>query len=86
MTKKDLIYTLLRSEKNILEDNYMKYINVTTDNELKDKINRVRILVTILGNALTKEEKRSLEKNYTKQKVQEENHKENESLLILLIY
>ena len=66
----------------------MKYINVTTDNELKDKINRVRILVTILGNVLTKEEKRSLEKNYTKQKVQEdaENHKENESLLILLIY
>ena len=26
MSKEDLIYTLLRSEKNILEDNYMKYM------------------------------------------------------------
>ena len=39
MTKKDLIYTLLRSEKNVLEDNYMKYINLSTDDELKEKTN-----------------------------------------------
>ena len=58
MTKKDLIYTLLRSEKNNLEDSYMKYINITTDNELKDKINQIRISATKLGNALSKKEKK----------------------------
>ena len=29
--KEDLIYTLLRSEKHLLEDNYVKYINNNTD-------------------------------------------------------
>ena len=36
-SKEDLIYTLLRSEKNHLEDNNMKYINSTTDNDQKSK-------------------------------------------------
>ena len=58
MTKKDLIYTLLRSEKNVLEDNYMKYINVCTNDELKEKINQIRILLTKLRNTLTDEEKK----------------------------
>ena len=53
MTKKDLIYTLLRSEKNALEDNYMKYVNVTTEDELKEKIN----LITKIRSTLTNKEK-----------------------------
>ena len=52
MTKKDLIYTLLRSE-----DNYMKYTNTSTDDELKEKINQIRILLTKLRNTLTNEKK-----------------------------
>ena len=46
MSKEDLIYTLLRSEKIILEDNYMKYINNNTDNELHARINSIRIAAT----------------------------------------
>ena len=37
LSKEVLIYTLLRSQKNHLEDNNMKYINSTTDNDQKSK-------------------------------------------------
>ena len=57
MSKEDLIYTLLRSEKIILEDNYMKYINNNTDNELRARINSIRIAATKLGNILINEER-----------------------------
>ena len=33
LTKEDLIYTLLRSEKYLLENNYDKYININPDND-----------------------------------------------------
>ena len=58
MSKEDLIYTLLRSEKIILEDNYMKYINNNTDNELHARINSIRIAATKLGNILINEERK----------------------------
>ena len=57
MSKEDLIYTLLRSEKIILEDNYMKYINNNTDNELHARINSIRIAATKLSNILINEER-----------------------------
>ena len=57
MSKEDLIYTLLRSEKIILEDNYMKYINSNTDNELHARINSIRIAATKLSNILINEER-----------------------------
>ena len=57
MSKEDLIYTLLRSEKIILDDNYMKYINNNTDNELHARINSIRIAATKLSNILINEER-----------------------------
>ena len=66
MSKEDLIYTLLRSEKNILEDNYMKYINNNTDNELHAKINNARVMASKLGNILTKEERNVIRKELYK--------------------
>ena len=57
MSKEDLIYTLLRSEKIILEDNYMKYINNNTDNELHARISSIRIAATKLSNILINEER-----------------------------
>ena len=62
MSKEDLIYTLLRPEKNILEDNYMKYINNNTDNELHARINNARVMASKLGNILTKEERNFIRK------------------------
>ena len=38
MSKEDLIYTLSRSKKNLLENNYMKYINNATGNEMHTRI------------------------------------------------
>ena len=66
MTKKDLIYTLLRSE-----DNYMKYINTSTDDELKEKINQIRILLTKLCNTLTNEKKNIIRDELYKKENQE---------------
>ena len=66
MSKEDLIYTLLRPEKNILEDNYMKYINNNTDNELHARINNARVMASKLGNILTKEERHFIRKELYK--------------------
>ena len=66
MSKEDLIYTLLRPEKNILEDNYMKYINNNTDNELHARINNARVMASKLGNILTKEERNFIRKELYK--------------------
>ena len=49
LAKEDLIYTLLRSEKNIYEDNYEKYISNNTINELRSRINVIRMLLARLG-------------------------------------
>ena len=38
LSKEDLIYTLSRSKKNLLENNYMKYINNATGNEMHTRI------------------------------------------------
>ena len=49
LSREDLIYTLLRSESNLVESNYMKYINNVTDNEIKAKINNIRLTLAGLG-------------------------------------
>ena len=46
--KRELIHTLLKSESNLVESNYMKYITVT-DNEIKAKINNIRLTLAGLG-------------------------------------
>ena len=56
MSKEDLIYTLSKSKKNILENNYMKYINNAKGNEMHTRINN-RITVAKLGNILIKRKK-----------------------------
>ena len=59
LSKEDLLYTLLRSEKNHLEDNYMKNIQTMTK---KAKINIIRILAPKLSNSLAKEERNVIRK------------------------
>ena len=58
LSKEDLIYTLLRSEKNTQEDNYLMYINNVTDSELHQRINNIRILAAKVGKLLTNETKK----------------------------
>ena len=54
LSKEDLIYTLLRSESDLVESNYEKYINNNTNDEIKSKINNIRIILARLGNIITK--------------------------------
>ena len=57
LSKEDPIYTLLKSEKNLLEDNYMNYINIVTDDRIKGKINNIRLALIKLGNILTENDR-----------------------------
>ena len=75
LAKEDLIHTLLRSGKNLLEDNYIKYIGNNIDDEIKGKINNIRIVLARLENIIPKKDKNKFrkelyelekEKKYTK--------------------
>ena len=70
LTKEDLIITLLKSESNPVETNYMKYFNNSTsddtyDYKIKSKIDGIRIILR-LGNVVTKNEKKLKEKKLKK--------------------
>ena len=54
LSKEDLIYTLLRSESDLVESNYEKYINNNTNDQIKSEINNIRIILARLGNIITK--------------------------------
>ena len=62
LSREDLIYTILRSENNLVESNYMKYINNNTDDKIKAKINNIRIILSRLGNIVTKNNRNKIRK------------------------
>ena len=66
LAKEDLIYTLLRSEKNLYEDNYEKYISNNTTNELRSRINNIGIVLARLGNVITKKDRDQIRKELHK--------------------
>ena len=62
LSREDLIHTILRSESNLVESNYMKYINNNTDDKIKAKINNIRIILSRLGNIVTKNNRNKIRK------------------------
>ena len=66
LAKQDLIYILLRSEKNLFEDNYEKYISNNTTNKLRSRINNIKIVLARLGNIITKNERDKIRKELYK--------------------
>ena len=67
LTKEDLIITLLKSESNPAERNYMKYFNNSTsddtyDDKIKSKVNDIRIILSRLGNIVTKKYRKEIKK------------------------
>ena len=67
LTKEDLIISLLKSESNPVERNYMKCFNNSTsddtyDDKIKDKINDIRIILSRLGNIVTKNDRNKTKK------------------------
>ena len=59
LTKENLIFSLLKSESNPLERNYIKYFNNSTSDEIKCKINDI----SRLGNILTKNDRKKIKKD-----------------------
>ena len=66
LAKQDLIYILLRSEKNLFEDNYEKYISNNTTNKLRSRINNIKIVLARLGNIITRNERDKIRKELYK--------------------
>ena len=53
---------MLRTETNTKENNYLKLLNNKANTKIKEKINKIRILLTKLGNIVTTEESNSIRK------------------------
>ena len=66
LAKEDLIYTLLRSESNLVEINYEKYITINTNDEIKGKIIKIRIVLARLRNIITKNVRKKIKKDLYK--------------------
>ena len=67
LAKEDLNISLLKSESNPAERNYMKYFNNSTsddtyDDKIKDKINDIRMILSRLGNILIKNDRKKIKK------------------------
>ena len=67
LTKEDLIISLLKSESNPTERNYMKYFSNSTsddtyDDEIKSKTNYIRLILSRLGNIVTKKDRKKTKK------------------------
>ena len=62
LTKENLIFSLLKSESNPLERNYMRYFNNSTIDEIKGTINDIRLILSRLGNMLTKNDRKKIKK------------------------
>ena len=67
LTKEDLIISLLKSESDPVESYYMKYFNNTTsddtyDDKIKDKMNDIGIILSRLGNIVTKNDRKKIKK------------------------
>ena len=63
LTKEDLIFSLLKSESNPAEQNYMKYFNNSINDEIKSKINDIRLILSRLGNTRTKNDRKEIKKD-----------------------
>ena len=55
LSREDLMYMLLRSESDLVESSYEKYISSNTNDEIKSKINNIKIIIARLGNTITKD-------------------------------
>ena len=62
LNKKTLIYTLIRSEVSHKENQYLKYLNNNSDNEIFNKINDIRIQFVVVSSYLKKHELNQIRK------------------------
>ena len=98
LTKEDLIITLLKSASSDAERNYMKHFNNNTDDDdddddddtydgkIKGQISDIRMILSRLGNTVTKMMERKLNKSFMKQKKRKtfQIEKKKRNMIILL--
>ena len=62
LTREGLIFGFLKLENNLAECNYMEYFNNSTNDEIKSKINDIRLILSRLGNRVTKIDRKKIKK------------------------
>ena len=62
LTKEDLIFSLLKSESNPAERNHTEYFNNSTNDKTKGKIKYVRLILSRLGDIITKNDRKKIKK------------------------
>ena len=60
ITKDELYYTLIRSEKTPQEESYLKYSNISTNNDIHSRINHIKVLTSTLSNKITNIERTNI--------------------------
>ena len=80
LTKEDLIISLLKSESKRAECNYIKHFNDNTnDDKIRGKINDIRMILSRLGNMVTKHDRKEIKKElYEIEKKENLSEKEKE--------
>ena len=84
LAKEDLIISLLKSESSRAERNYMKHFNNITnddtyDDKTKGKRNDIRMILSRLGNIVTKNDRKEIKKElYEMEKKKNLSDKEKE--------
>ena len=87
LTKEDLIITLLKSANSAAERNYMKHFNNnntdddTYDDKIRGKISDINIILSRLGNIVTKTDRKKIKKElYEKEEKQNLSDREKEEI------
>ena len=80
LTKEGLIISLLKSESSRAECNYIKHFNDNTnDDKIRGKINDIRMILSRLGNMVTKHDRKEIKKElYEIEKKENLSEKEKE--------
>ena len=60
ITKDELYYTFIRSEKAPQEESYLKYSKISTNNDIDSRINHIKVLTSKLSNKITNIERTNI--------------------------
>ena len=88
LKKEGLIISILKSESSNAERNYMKHFNINVDNnnvdnnvKIRDKISEIRVIISRLGDIVTKDDRVKIKKElYEKQNKKNLSDKEKEKI------
>ena len=83
LTKEELISSLLKSETNPVERNYMKYFNNSFNDEIKSKINDIRLILSRLGNIVTRNDRKKIKKEL--HEIEKRNNLSDNDIMMILL-